>query len=397
MGPGSRNSRPPFAERTPAAESFDFSSASLDREFPVRRHLVYLNHAAVAPLPARVADAMTAHVQNVRDRGAADWRRWYGMIESTRGKCAVFIGAQPDEVAFLPNTSWGLNLVAQAFPWTSGDNVVSNDLEFPSNAFPWRMLERRGVECRVAKSRGGRVTAEDIAAEIDARTRVVAVSWVAFHNGWVFPLAEIGRLCRERGILFVVDGIQGLGALPIDVEAACVDVLVADSHKWMYGPEGGATFYVRGAAREKVPALAAGWWNNRAEGSYLDSRLELYEGGRRYEPGTLPTDHIAGISAAIDLLNEIGREAVRDRILELVRALRQGLSERGWRITSPEPLSSGILAATHPSRDARAVAKALEQRGVIVSPREAAVRFSPHAGNDLGQVERALAEIDALG
>lgn len=377
--------------------AFDFSPESLDREFPVRRNLVYLNHAAVAPLPSRVADAMTAYVQNVRDRGAADWRRWYGMIESTRAKCARLIGAQPDEVAFLPNTSWGLNLVAQSFPCASGDNVVSNDMEFPSNAYPWRMLGRRGVECRAAKSRGGRVTAEDIAAEIDARTRVVAVSWVAFHNGWVFPVAEIGRLCRERGILFVVDGIQGLGALPIDVEAASIDVLVADSHKWMYGPEGGATFYVRGAARDRVPAIAAGWWNNRLEGSYLDYRLELYEGARRYEPGTLPTDHIAGISAAIDLLNAMGREAVRDRILELVRALRRGLSERGWKITTPEPLASGILAATHPSRDARAVAKALEERRVIVSPREGAVRFSPHAGNDLGQVERALAEIDALG
>ena len=358
---------------------------------------MYLNHAAVSPLPARVADAMTAHVQNVRERGAADWRRWYGMIESTRGKFARFIGAQPDEVAFLPNTSWGLNLVAQSFPWTQGDNVVSNDMEFPSNAYPWHLLARRGVECRMAKSRGGRVTAEDIAAQIDARTRVVAVSWVAFHNGFVFPLAEIGRLCRERGILLVVDAIQGLGALPMDVASESIDVLVADSHKWMYGPEGGAIFYVREAARDRVPALAAGWWNNRAEGNYLDYRFDFYEGARRYEPGTLPTDHIAGISAAIDLLTEMGRQAVHDRILEIVRALVGGLSQRGWRIVTPAPIASGILAAVHPSRDARHVAKALEERGVIVSPRESAVRFSPHAGNDLGQVERALAAIDAIG
>lgn len=376
---------------------FDFSAASLDREFPVRRNLLYFNHAAVAPLPTRVADAMTAHVQNVRDRGAADWRRWYETIEATRGKCARFVGAQTDEVAFLPNTSWGLNLVAQSFPWTNGDNVVSDDMEFPSNAYPWQLLARRGVECRMAKSRDGRVTAEDIAAQIDARTRIVAVSWIAFHNGWVFPLAEIGRVCRERGILFVVDAIQGLGALPMDVENESIDVLVADSHKWLYGPEGGAIFYVGEAARDRVPALAAGWWNNRAGGSYLDYRLDLYESARRYEPGTLPTDHIAGIFAAIDLLNEMGRETVRDRILELVRALRHGLSERSWKITTPEPLASGILAATHPSRDARAVAKALEERGVIVSPREGFVRFSPHAGNDLGQVQRALSEIDAIG
>jgi selenocysteine lyase/cysteine desulfurase len=374
-----------------------FSAASLDREFPVRRHLVYLNHAAVAPLPARVADAMTAHVQDVRDRGAADWRRWYGMIESTRGKCAAFIGAQPDEVAFLPNTSWGINLVAQSFPWEPGDNVVSDDMEFPSNAYPWQRLLARGVECRIAKSREGRVTAEDISARVDARTRVVAVSWVAFHNGWVFPLAEIGKMCRERGILFVVDGIQGLGALPADVERDSIDVLVADSHKWLYGPEGSTIFFVRQSARDRVPAFSSGWWNNRSEKSYLDYGFVPYDGARRYEPGTLPTDHIAGLAAAIGLLEEMGRDTVRARILELNTALRRGLVERGWRIATPEPLASGILAATHPSKEPRAVAKALEARGVIIAPREGFVRFSPHAGNDLGQVERALAEIDALG
>ncbi len=375
---------------------FDFSPAALDLEFPVRRNLLYFNHAAVAPLPRRVADAMTAHVANVRERGAADWRSWYGSIEATRGQCARFLGAKPDEIAFLPNTSWGVNLVAQSFPWTPGDNVVSDDMEFPSNAYPWHRLQARGVECRLAKSREGRVTAEDIAAVIDARTRVVAVSWVAFHNGWVFPLAEIGALCRARGILLVVDAIQGLGALPADVERDGIDVLVADGHKWLYGPEGGAIFYVREGARDRVPALSSGWWNNRSEGSYLDYGFQPYEGGRRYEPGTLPSDHIAGISAAIGLLEEMGRETVRARILELNQALRSGLVERGWRIVTPEPIASGILAATHPSLPPRAVAKALEERGVVIAPREGSVRFSPHAGNDLGQVARVLAAIDTL-
>ena len=146
------------------------------------------------------------------------------------------------------------------------------------------------------------------------------------------------------------------------------------------------------------PAIASGCWNNRSTKSYLDYGFVPYEGGRRYEPGTLPTDHVAGIAAAIGLLEEMGREAVHARILELVCALRDGLAKRGWRIATPEPLASGILAAAHPSpsRDSRTVAKALEERGVIVAPRESNVRFSPHAGNDLDQVARVLAEIDAL-
>ncbi len=381
----------------PVSPGFDFSPASLDREFPVRRNLVYFNHAAVAPLPRGVAEAIRAHIENVRERGAADWRRWYAEIEEARGKAARLVGAKPGEIAFLPNTSWGLNLVAQAFPWKDGDNVVTDDMEFPSNAYPWLALERRGIQCRLARNRQGRVTLDDIAAKVDARTRIVAVSWVAFHNGWVFPIDEIGAFCRERGILFVLDAIQGLGALPLEVEKAGVDVLAADGHKWLLGTEGCALFYVSERARDLVPPAFAGWWNIKHEHDYLDYALEFHEGARRYEPGTLPTANVAGLSAAIDLLREVGSEAIRSRILETVEALKKGLVERGWTITSPEPLRSGILAAALPGTDSRVLAKRLEERGVITAPREGSVRFSPHFYNDRGEVSRILEALDEIG
>src|SRR5262252_187274 len=307
--------------------SFDFSPAALDREFPVRRNLLYFNHAAVSPLPRRVADAMTAHVAQVRDRGAADWRAWFGMIDRTREKAARLVGASDAEIAFVPNTSWGINLVALGYPWKDGDNCVTDDLEFPSNAYPWRSLTERGVACRVAKSRDGRIGLEDLAPLVDDRTRVVAVSWVAFHNGWVFPLAEIGDFCRARGILLVVDGIQGLGALPLDVGTANVDVLSSDAHKWLYGTEGGGILYVAESARDRVPARARGWWNVRSEGEYLEHRNPtLYTGARRYEPGVLPTANLAALHAALDLLAAMGPEDIRRRILENVEALRHGLA-----------------------------------------------------------------------
>jgi selenocysteine lyase/cysteine desulfurase len=377
---------------------FDFGHANLDREFPVRRNLVYLNHAAVAPLPRRVADAMIAHVENVRDRGAADWRKAYGDVELARAKTARFIGASPDEIAFLPNTSWAVNLVALAFPWKDGDNVVTTDMEFPSNFYPWKALEGRGVECRTAGNRGGRIGLDDLAARVDARTRVVAVSWVAFHNGWVYPIEEIAAFCRERGILLFVDAIQGLGLLPLDAARAGIDVLAADAHKWLYGPESCAVFYVSEAARDRVPAVVTGWWSMKSEGGYLPYRGRPYAGARRYEPGTLPIDHIRGLSAALDLLGEMGRDAVWSRTRELVGALADGLATRGWTIATPEPLVSGILAAVPPSgdRDMYGWSKALEQRGVIAAPREGAIRFSPHAGNDLAEIERALAAIDEI-
>ena len=177
---------------------------------------------------------------------------------------------------------------------------------------------------------------------------------------------------------------------------AGVDVLAADAHKWLYGLEGGAIFYVAESAREKVPAAAAGWWNVRTGARYLDYRLERWSGARRYEPGTLPTGNLAGLSAALDLLQEMGIETVRERNLASAAALRDGLVSRGWTSATPDPLASGIYAAAPPSGDARAMAKALEERGIIVSPREGAVRFSPHAGNDVSEVARALAIIDEI-
>ena len=379
--------------------AFDFSSANLDREFPVRRQVAYFNHAAVAPLPRRVAGAIVAHAENARDRGAADWRKWYATIERTREKAARFLGAERTEIAFLPSTSWAINLVARSFPFEHGDNVVGDDMEFPSNALPWRLLEPLGVEYRAAANRGGRVTLEDLARRVDARTRVIAVSWVAFHNGWVYPLDKIGAFCRERGIFFVVDGIQGLGALPLDVSRTPVDVLAADAHKWLLGQECCTVFYVRAEARERLPVLFGGWWNAKGEESegFLADRYDFYSGSRRFEPGSLPTAQIAGLEAAIDLLSEIGLDNVRARLLDTVRALRDGLAARGWRIATPEPLGSGILSAAPPSSDARAMAKALEAEGVIVAPREGAVRFSPHVGNDVAEVERVLQAIDAIG
>ena len=374
--------------------AFDFSPDNLDREFPVRRNLAYWNHAAVAPLPRRVAGAIEAHTVNVRDRGAADWRAWFAAIDETRGKAARLIGARASEIAFLPSTSWALNSVAQGFPWTSGDNVVGDDMEFPANVYPWMLLRECGVEYRLARNRDGRIGVDEIAAVVDSRTRVVAVSWVAFHNGWVYPIREIGEFCREKGILFVVDAIQGLGALPLDVDEARVDVLAADAHKWLLGAEACTVFYVSENARERVPPSGGGWWNVRHDPAhahgYLHYRLDFHLSARRYEPGSLPTAQIRGLSAALDLIGEMEVETIAARIHELVDTLARGLTERGWTIASPAPPGSGILAAVPPGGDSLRMAKALEARGIIVAPREGAVRFSPHAYNDPAEVDRIL-------
>ena len=369
---------------------FDFSRPSLDREFPVRKNLIYLNHAAVAPLPARVADAMRAHLADASNFGALHWKKWYRQYDETREKAALFVGGDAARVAFLPSTSHALNLVAQGLEWRPGDNVVGDDLEFPANVYPWMNLAGRGVEYRKAVSRNGILTADDFRPLVDERTRVLAVSWVTFHSGFVFPLADLGALARERQCLFVVDAIQGLGTMPLDAGQLGIDVLAADAHKFLYGPEAMAVFAFSEKAKAAIAPPWTGWWNVPWRESQLAYDLKLYESGRRFEAGSLPTDHVYGLAAAIDLLSEIGMEGAQRRIGSLISTLRDGLAGLGWSIRTPASSRSAILSAAPPGGDIRKAVARLEEQGVVTSPREAGVRFAPHVGNDEGEIARVL-------
>ena len=376
---------------------FDFSNASLDREFPVRRNLVYLNHAAVAPLPSRVAAAVRAHADDVSNFGALRWKTWYRRYDELREKAAAFVGGDASRIALLPSTSHALNLVAQGLDWKPGDNVVGDDLEFPANVYPWMTLAPRGVEYRVARSRDGRLAATDFEPHVDARTRVVAVSWVAFHSGFVYPLADLAALCRGRDALFVVDAIQGLGTMPIDVAALGIDVLAADGHKFLYGPEGLAVFAFSEKAKTAIRPPWVGWWNVPWRESQLAYDLRPFESGRRFEAGSLPTGSVFALSAAIDLLSSIGMEEARSRIGRLTGKLRDGLRALGWTIRTPEGSPSAILAAVPPVGDARAAVAKLEERKIVTSPREGAVRFAPHVGNDETEIARVLDAAGSIG
>ncbi|HEX8253668.1 MAG TPA: aminotransferase class V-fold PLP-dependent enzyme, partial [Thermoanaerobaculia bacterium] len=222
------------------------SSAAFRDLFPVTKNLVYFNHAAVGPLSTRACEAMERHARDQRDFGALHWKDWYAEIDRLRESAARLIGAQPEEIAILKNTSEGLSFVAGGLQWSEGDNVVTTALEFPSNWTPWKRLEEKGVECRVAPL----PTVEQIDKVIDGHTKLVTVSSVAFHNGYVADVEAIGALCAQRGVLFCVDAIQSVGVLPIDVRKAKIDFLAADGHKWMCGPEGAAIFYVAAERRE---------------------------------------------------------------------------------------------------------------------------------------------------
>ncbi len=362
--------------------------------FPVTKHYVYLNHAAVSPISLPVYERMNGYTRDLLERGLVRYREWGEAVEAVRRSAAHLVNAAPDEIAFAPNTSTGLALIANGIAWEQGDNVVSADCEFPSNLLPWQRLgPAYGVELRLIPERQARLETEEILAAIDDRTRVVTLSFVEFASGFRNDLATIGQYCRERGVLFVVDAIQGLGALQLDVEECRIDAFAADAHKFLLGPDGVALLYIRRGVLDRIAPTVLGWMSVEHPFSFQRAEQPLAAGARRFEPGALNTAGVVGLGAAIDLFLEVGPERIERYLLDLAGYLRQGLEERGYEVVSSPRLGerSSFLCCRHPRHSAESLHRLLEAEGIITTPRLGRLRISPHFYNLPSEIDRLVA------
>lgn len=366
--------------------------------FPVTRTLAYLNHAGVAPISTRVAEALARYAAEATERGALDYARVYDAeIERVRGRAAQLIGASRDEIAFVKNTSEGLGIVAAGLDWQRGDRVVVCDLEYPSNVYAWWSLRSRGVETVMLRSQGGALPIESVEEALShPRTRLLALSSVEFGSGARNDLPALGRLCRERGVLFCVDAIQSLGYLPLDVDDGHVDFLAADGHKWLLSVEGCGIFYCRRSLVDRLTPRVVGWRSVTDNLDFDRYHFELQPGAGRFEEGTPNTAGIFALGAAIDLLLELGVEAIGARVLSLADALCESLAARGAVIASPRGAgqTSGIVAFRWNDEPPARTAARLRAAGVFVVARRGCVRASPHFYNTSEDFERLLAALE---
>jgi len=370
-----------------------------DEEFPVTRECVYLNHAGVGPLSRRAATRMAMMAETVSRSGDRLWPDRMEEADRVRGLAARLLGAREShEVAFVENTSTALSLVAEGLDWQPGDNVVGAALEFPSNVYPWMGLASRGVEYRQVEERDGRIDPGEILARIDSRTRMLALSWVQYASGFRSDLARLGRACRERGILFVVDVIQGLGALPLDVEADFVDVAAASAHKWLLGPEGIALLYVSDRVVERLRPARSGWRSMRDPFQWTAYDLTWNQGARRFESGTLNAYGIVALGGSLEVLLRVGAEEIEPRVLALADLAARGLEALGFSVVSSRRRgeTSGIVTAVPPGHNAQSLIKPLDQRGIVVAARAGRLRIAPHFYNTADEIERCLAELAEL-
>jgi cysteine desulfurase/selenocysteine lyase len=359
-------------------------------EFPVAAEFLYFNHAAVSPIPSRAADAGIRMLQRSRDEGAWQIRKWEELAHETRGRFAQIVGAAPEEIAFVKNTSEGLSIVAAGFPWKEGDNMVTANVEYPSNVYPWMRLRTRNVEMRMVPAREGRVRKEDLFAACDGKTRLIALSSVEFTNGFRNDLSGIGEYCQKHGIFFCVDGIQSIGVVPMDVKAFGIDALSADGHKWLIAPEGIGGFYISREVMEMVEPVILGWHSVKNRFDFENYDFRLSPDARRYEPGSMNTVGMAAFNASMDLLLSVGLDRIWERVRRLTERILEKAREEEYEILSPDHPEerSGIVTIRVPGVDNAALWKALLSRKALCSPRGGGLRLSPHFYNTPDEVDR---------
>ncbi len=378
------------------------SSSPLDaiaaREFPrlQRDDVIYLNCAATGPLPERAVQVIAEH----NELRAEPWRyspeMQFGILARARELSARLIKAAPGEIALTVNTSYGINLAARALPLRAGDVVVGTDRDFPANVYPWMGLERsRGVHYHQVAC-ADRLFDEDalIAALDRPGVKVLAVSWVSFESGARLDLDRLGAACRERGVYFVVDAIQGLGALTLDVRRTPIDMLFCGAQKWLCAPWGSGFMWARKELVQQLDPPFVGWMSTKGPDDFtrlLDYTHDYRDDARRFELITLPYQDFAGFNASLEVFHEAGPAAIAARVAELTQCIVDwALTQSDVRlVTKPDPAHhAGVIALVPP--DPVAASARLTRAGVTHSLREGALRFAPHFFTPRTQVTRAL-------
>jgi selenocysteine lyase/cysteine desulfurase len=385
-----------FDRRLTIYDSIVLTSMDLSSYRPLFPYLengtIYFNHAATSPLSTRVVEAIERHLHE-RSAGPVDtYFADLKIVDGLRTSVARLVNApSPDRIAFSLNTSDAINLVAAAFPWRPGDRILTNELEFPANVYPYLNVRAKGVEVDRLSCADGRVTVDAIERALLPTTRVVAVSAVQFLSGYRADLQALGVLCRSRDVRLVVDGIQAVGAVPIDVQASHIDALASGAQKWMMSPHGTGFVFVSEELQGMLQQPYLGWLSVADPWNFRDLEQPPAASARRYEGGTRNYPGLTGMRAAVDMLLEVGVEAIERQLRRLTdRIVEHALRIEGWEIMTPlEPEARSGIVTVRPGApdEAKRWFDLLLSRRVTISLREGQLRFSPHFYNTLADVD----------
>jgi cysteine desulfurase/selenocysteine lyase len=357
---------------------------------------IHLNNASTGPLPQRTVAVLDEWSRLRANPYRVPQELQFGTLARSRELIASMIGADTSEIALAANTTFGINLAAFSLPLKAGDVVLSPDLEFPANVYPWMQLAaRRGIEFRQLKCDQGVLDPDRLAKELeDERVRVVTVSWVGFASGARVDLKALGSLCRARDVFFVVDAIQGLGPLTVDLRETPVDIFSSGAQKWLLSPWGSAFVYVRRALIPRLEPHDVSWMAVKDSDDFsrlTDYDLTWRDDARRFEFITLPYQDFGGMNASLELIHSLGLADVSAHALRLAeRIVEWACSRSDVDLVTPADASRRAAVISVRPRDARAASARLTAARIAHSLREGAIRLSPHFYNTADEIERTL-------
>lgn len=369
-------------------------------EFPISNQLIYLNHAAVAPWPKSTSEAVRLFAEQNTAYGSHYYLDWLKTEKTIRQQLKTLLNAPSDsDIALVKNTSEALSFVAYGLAWNKGDNIVSSNEEFPSNRIPWESLANQGVELKQADLLSASTPEEALFSLVDSNTRLLSISSIQFTSGLRVDLEKIGQFCKENDILFCIDAIQSLGAVEFDVQAYQADFVMADGHKWMFGPEGLGVFYTNPDSRSKLKLTQYGWHMMENIHNYENKPWEIHPTAQRFECGSPNMLGIHAWSASLAVLLELGMDKVEVGILENVAYLTDKISNHPQLklLSNPQAkLKSGIVLFKHNTIDNNQLYKHLQSHGVVCALRGGGIRFSPHFYHEKEELDRAIAIINLI-
>jgi cysteine desulfurase / selenocysteine lyase len=377
--------------------SFQSQWPRLRAAFSHTQDQLYFNHASVSPFAQPVVEAIQAYAQERHLDCIENYEPLMLRIDALRQRLAMLVGASAEDIALVSNTSAGLSLLANGLDWRKGDRVLLNNLEFPSNVYPFLNLRSRGVAIDFVAHRDYYLPIADILDALTPQTRVLSISHVQFLTGQRHDLETLGKACAERGILFCVDAIQSLGAATVDVNAMHIDFLATGGHKWLMGPQGQGFVYIRPELRKMLQPVDVGWLSVDDAWELLDYRLQLRSDAARYELGTPNGVGITALLAARTFYDGFDRQGWTEHVLALTTALWSGFSQRGLTPLTPESATERLGIVTVPYEGADALQAALAEQNVRVASREQKfLRVSPHGYNSLEEIEAFWKIFDAV-
>jgi selenocysteine lyase/cysteine desulfurase len=366
--------------------------------FPhLEKGIIYFNHASTGPLSSLVVNRLVELLKLKSESKIDDYASFLKVLEDTKELLADMINCNIDRTAFIDNTSNGLNILAQSIDWKKGDRILLNDVEFPANVYPFINLKRFGVEVDFVKSENGIVTAEQIIDAVKPETRLISISFVQFLSGYKVDLEKIGSYCRANNIIFAVDGIQGIGAVTIDVTKSKIDFLSSGTQKWLLGMQGLAFIYVDENFQRKMMPANVGWLSVQNAWNLLDYTMNLKTSANVFQGGTLNSFGIYAFNNSLKLFKDFGYDNVQTNVISNTKYFNEKLKSIGINpalaYCNDENLA-GIV--TFKPENPELIFELLEKQKIVCSLREDLIRFSPHFYNthqDIDLVINALSKI----